>query len=220
MSLLSERDERLTIPDGDPRIWLRPFLHRLDDPAALPAVGRGDHDLNPGWTRQDRKLRPAAVLVPIVHRAEGLTVLLTLRSSHLSSHAGQIAFPGGRVDDTDDGVIDAALRETEEETGISRTFVTPIGLLDSYETGTGFKIHPVVGVLREGFTPHPNPHEVDEIFEVPFAFLMDVANHQRHTGYWQGQERHYYAMPYESRNIWGATAGMLVNLRDMLVARS
>ena len=94
--------------------------------------------------------------------------------------------------------------------------MTPVGLLDPYETGTGFFIVPVVGVLREGCTPVASPLEVDEIFEVPFAFLMDIANHQRHASVWQGRERHYYAMPYESHNIWGATAGMIVNLRERL----
>ncbi|MFO1237099.1 MAG: CoA pyrophosphatase [Alphaproteobacteria bacterium] len=219
MSLADEdRPTAASIPDGDPRHWLRPLLRPLADAAAMNGPRRGDHDLNPGY-RSDGPaplLRPAAVLVPIVDRAAGLTVLLTRRSAHLSSHAGQVAFPGGRVDPEDDGPVEAALRETEEETGIPREFVTPVGLLDPYETGTGFFIVPVVGVLREGCTPVASPLEVDEIFEVPFAFLMDIANHQRHASVWQGRERHYYAMPYESHNIWGATAGMIVNLRERL----
>ena len=216
MSLAEDNAPRFVIPEGDPRVWLRALLRPLSDAADM-TTQHGDFDLNPGMRAAGAKpLRNAAVLVPIVHRPAGLTVLLTRRSAHLSSHAGQVAFPGGRIDDTDDGPVDAALRETEEETGIPREFVTPVGLLDPYETGSGFVIIPVVGVLREGCTPVASPDEVDEIFEVPFAFLMDVANHQSHSGFWAGQERRYYAMPYESHNIWGATAGMIVNLRARL----
>jgi 8-oxo-dGTP pyrophosphatase MutT (NUDIX family) len=212
-----DEDDRVIVPEGDPRPWLRSRLRPLDDPGGVPDRVRGDHDLNPAWMKpEDRMLRPAAVLVPIVHRAAGLTVLLTRRSKNLNSHAGQVAFPGGRVDPTDRDIVHAAMRETMEETGIGEAFITPVGLLDPYETGSSFQIHPVVGVLREGFTPVPSPHEVDEIFEVPFAFLMDAANHQAHTGFWQGQERRYYAMPFHSHNIWGATAGMIVNLRERL----
>ncbi|MFT3811340.1 MAG: CoA pyrophosphatase [Micropepsaceae bacterium] len=205
------------IPEGDPRLWLYPLLRPLEEAGGMTAPERGDFDLNPRWRSEAAPLlRPAAVLVPIIDRPGGLTVLLTRRSPNLSSHAGQVAFPGGRIDPGDDGPVGAALRETEEETGIPPDFVTPVGLLDPYETGTGFVIVPVVGVLREGCTPRANPGEVDEIFEVPLAFLMDTANHQRHSGTWQGQERRYYAMPYETHNIWGATAGMIVNLRERL----
>ncbi|BCW88546.1 putative Nudix hydrolase NudL [Alphaproteobacteria bacterium SO-S41] len=218
MSLAEQNPPHFAIPEGDPRVWLRAHLRPLEDAAVMTGPKRGDFDLNPGERKAGAPafLRNAAVLVPIIHRPAGLTVLLTRRSAHLSSHAGQVAFPGGRIDDTDDGPVDAALRETEEETGIPRDFVTPVGLLDPYETGSGFVIIPVVGVLREGCTPVASPDEVDEIFEVPFAFLMDVANHQSHSGVWAGRERRYYAMPYESHNIWGATAGMIVNLRERL----
>ncbi len=221
MSMLPARDSRpFHIPEGDPRLWLYPLLRPLEEARGMTAAPeRGDFDLNPQMRDEAGEmplLRPAAVLVPIVDRPSGLTVLLTRRSAHLSSHAGQVAFPGGRIDDGDDGPVGAALRETEEETGIPPSFVTPVGLLDPYETGSGFVIVPVVGVLREGCTPRPNPGEVDEIFEVPLDFLMDTANHQRHSGVWQGRERRYYAMPYESHNIWGATAGMIVNLRERL----
>ncbi len=205
------------IPEGDPRLWLYSLLRPLEEAARMTVPERGDFDLDPRMRDGAAPLlRPAAVLVPIIDRPSGLTVLLTRRSPNLSSHAGQVAFPGGRIDPGDDGPVGAALRETEEETGIPREFVTPVGLLDPYETGTGFVIVPVVGVLREGCTPRANPAEVDEIFEVPLAFLMDTANHQRHSGTWQGQERRYYAMPYETHNIWGATAGMIVNLRERL----
>jgi 8-oxo-dGTP pyrophosphatase MutT (NUDIX family) len=216
MSLVT--DDRFHIPEGDPRLWLRPYLRALEEALEMTRPAKGDYDLNPHWRDVEAKpsLRPAAVLVPIIHRPAALTVLLTRRSPNLSSHAGQVAFPGGRIDPEDDGPVGAALRETEEETGIAPHFVTPIGLLDPYETGSGFVIIPVVGVLREGCTPKANPHEVDEIFEVPLEFLMDIANHQRHASVWQGRERHYYSMPYDRHNIWGATAGMLVNLRERL----
>lgn len=212
-------DRPFHIPQGDPRLWLYPLLRPLAEAKEMTVPERGDFDLDlPGRGQGPAAtlLRPAAVQVPIVDRPGGLTVLLTRRSPNLSSHAGQVAFPGGRIDEGDDGPVGAALRETEEETGIAPSFVTPVGLLDPYQTGTGFVIVPVVGVLREGCTPRANPGEVDEIFEVPLAFLMDTANHQRHSGVWQGRERRYYAMPYESHNIWGATAGMIVNLRERL----
>ena len=223
MSTLPVADERpFHIPEGDPRLWLYQRLRPLEEAKAMIGVPeRGDFDLNPQWRVEAKAaplLRPAAVLVPIIDRPGGLTVLLTRRSPNLSSHAGQVAFPGGRIDESDDGPVGAALRETEEETGIPPSFVTPVGLLDPYETGSGFVIIPVVAVLAEGCTPRANPGEVDEIFEVPLDFLMDTANHQRHSAVWQGRERRYYAMPYESHNIWGATAGMIVNLRERLGA--
>lgn len=212
------RREALAIPEGDPRLWIAPRLRPLEEAASMIAPERGDFDLNPEWRKPEEAplLRPAAVLVPIVDRPTGLTVLLTERSAHLSSHAGQVSFPGGRIDPDDDGPIGAAIRETWEETHIPAEFITPLGLLDPYETGSGFVIVPVVALLREGCQPIANPAEVDEIFEVPLTFLMDVANHQQHSAHWQGQQRRYYAMPYDSHNIWGATAGMIVNLRERL----
>ena len=217
MSLVPE-DKSPRPPAGvDPRLWLRPALRPLEDVVSV-APGRSDYDLMPGSRDAAPKpaLRPAAVLVPLVDRPSGLTVLLTRRSDTLNSHAGQVAFPGGRIDDTDRDAVAAAMREAHEEIGVTQEFITPVGLLDSYETGTGFIITPVVGVLRVGFTTRPNPGEVDEIFETPFSFLMDVANHQLHSAVWQGRERRYYSMPYQGYNIWGATAGMIVNLRDRL----
>lgn len=156
--------------------------------------------------------KAAAVLVPIVPRDDGLTVLLTQRSHELPVHAGQIAFPGGKVDPGDATPLAAALRETHEETGIEPGFVTPVGYLDPYETGTGFRIVPVVGVLSIGFELVPEPGEVSDIFEVPLKFLMDPANHQRKQAMWKGRMRQYDAMPYEDRYIWGATAAMLLEL--------
>lgn len=160
--------------------------------------------------------KPAAVLIPVVAREVGLTVLLTQRSKELPSHAGQIAFPGGKIDQKDTSPLAAALRETREETGIAEEFVQPVGYLKTYETGTGFSVVPVVGVLRPGFDLVPEPGEVSEIFEVPLGFLMDPSNHQRKQAMWQGRMREYHAMPYEGRYIWGATAAMLVDLSQRL----
>lgn len=181
-------------------------------------ASRGDDDLNP-----DARLippgvvpKPAAVLVPLVPRADGLSMLLTRRTAHLSQHAGQVAFPGGRIDAGDESPVAAALRETEEETGIGRQFVEPLGYLDTYMTGTSYRVVPVVGLLRSGFTVSPHAGEVDEVFEVPLSFLMNPKHHERHSREWQGRVRHFYAMPYEGRYIWGATAGMIRNLYSLV----
>ncbi|MEO1199021.1 MAG: CoA pyrophosphatase [Pseudomonadota bacterium] len=186
-----------------------------DDLDAPP--DRGDHDLNPdlepGYMATRR--RRAAVLVPIVSRAQP-SVLLTRRADHLPSHAGQIAFPGGKVEKGDDGPLQAALRETREEIGLDRNEVTPLGYLDLYETSTGFRIVPVVGLVRPGFDLLIDRNEVAAVFEVPLSFLMSPANHQRHSRNWQGKRRSFYAMPYGEHYIWGATAGMLRALYDRL----
>ena len=136
-------------------------------------------------------------------------MLLTQRSPNLSSHAGQIAFPGGKIDVTDASPLDAALREAEEEVGLDRSFVDPIGYLDVYGTAFGFRILPTVARVRPGFTLKINEGEVDDAFEVPLAFLMDPTNHQLHSKEFRGMERSYYAMPFAERYIWGATAGIL-----------
>lgn len=164
----------------------------------------------------DKSLRAASVLVPLVDHASETTVLLTERSQHLPSHAGQVSFPGGRVDPVDTTPVETALRETEEEVGISRDFVTPIGALDAYETGTGFCITPIVAIVRPGFTVTIDPAEVEEAFEVPLTFLMNAKNHERHRTHWKGAAREYYAMPFDGHYIWGATAGMIVNLYERL----
>lgn len=182
----------------------------------VPAAGRGDCDLNPGMKPVREKLTSAAVLVPIVLRETGLTVMLTRRTDHLSDHAGQISFPGGRVEESDLDAIDTALRETEEEVGLSRAHIETVGNLDRYVTRTGFSVTPVVGFIRPPFDLSPDPFEVAEVFEVPLSFLLDRANHERHSRVYEGVERHYYAMPYGRHFIWGATAGMIVNLVDVL----
>ena len=162
--------------------------------------------------------RAAAVLVPLVMRGDELTVLLTRRTDDMPSHPGQVAFPGGKIDAGDDGPVGAALRETHEETGLAPEFVETSGFLDIYQTRTGFRICPVVALVRPGFSLQPEEGEVAEIFEVPLGFLMNPANHQRHGLEWEGKKRWFYAMPYDRHYIWGATAGMMRNLYDRVYA--
>jgi 8-oxo-dGTP pyrophosphatase MutT (NUDIX family) len=160
--------------------------------------------------------RAAAVLVPLVDREAGLTILLTQRTENLARHAGQIAFPGGRVEEADADAIAAALRETEEEIGLDRRHVEPVGQLDRYITRTGFTVTPVVGIVSPPFELRLDPREVADSFEVPLDFILDPANRQRHSAEYQGVARYFYAFPYGERYIWGATAGMLVNLAELL----
>ncbi len=185
-------------------------------PPVLESTGASDFDLNPGSETADPAVRrrKAAVLIPVV-LGETLSVILTMRTSHLSSHAGQIAFPGGKLDQGE-GVLDTALREAEEEIGLSRSFVEPIGYLDWYRTRSGFLVSPVVAFIRPGFEIRGNPAEVDDVFEVPLSFLMDGANHATHQRQVRGEVRSFYAMPYGERYIWGATAGMIKNFYDKL----
>lgn len=157
-------------------------------------------------------LTPAAVLVPIVLHQGRPSVLLTQRTAHLRDHAGQISFPGGRIEDTDRSVVDAALREAEEEVGLPPERIQVVGFLPEYRTGTGFSVTPVVAFVPPLLALQPDPFEVAEVFEVPLAFLLDPANHQQHEVYWRGKLRQYYAIPYGDRFIWGATAGMLISL--------
>ena len=186
---------------------------------AAPEVGTSpsDFDLNPDFRPPVATLRPAAVLVAVVAR-DPLTLLLTQRADSLNHHAGQIAFPGGRIDGDGETPVEAALREAEEEIGLAPHLVTPLGFLDTYRTGTGYSIEPLVALVDPGFTLRLQAGEVADAFEVPLAFLMDQANHQMHTKIWQGAERRFYAMPYENRFIWGATAGILKNMHERLFA--
>jgi 8-oxo-dGTP pyrophosphatase MutT (NUDIX family) len=161
---------------------------------------------------------PAAVLIPLVERDTGLTVLLTQRSETLKDHAGQISFPGGRIEPGDRDERDAALREAEEEIGLSPTAVRLIGRLDTYVTRTGFRVEPLVGLLTPPLSLRPDPHEVAEIFEVSLDFLVDPANRRRDSHIFEGSERFFWAIPHEGRYIWGATAGMLINLAEVLGA--
>lgn len=190
----------------------------LFDPRSGRALGPGDWDLNPELKADLAAMgpvRPAAVLVPIVLRPQ-LTVLLTQRSHSVASHPGQIAFPGGKIEPGDLTPIDCALREAREEIGLPADRVEPLGYLDGYRTGSGFQISPVVGLVRPGFEIVVDPREVIEVFEVPLAFLMDTRHHEKHWRAWRGRQRSYYAMPYQGRYIWGATAGMLKNMHERL----
>ena len=187
------------------------------------AIGRGDHSLNPEMASELKAgiqsgiaLRPAAVMVGLLERANGLHILLTRRTDELEHHPGQISFPGGHIEDDDIDATAAAIRETFEETGIGRKNINIIGRLDTYVTRTGFSIVPVIGHIFGSFDLRPDPKEVAEIFEVPLAHFMDPANHQLLQRNFAGNIRKFYAMPYGDYYIWGATAGMLFNLYEVL----
>jgi 8-oxo-dGTP pyrophosphatase MutT (NUDIX family) len=185
----------------------------------LARGARGDLDLNPAmWERAGvAATTPAAVLVPIVDRSEPM-VLFTIRTQELASHAGQVAFPGGKIDPNDESPMAAALREANEEIGLAPTLIEPLGYLDLYLTFSGFRILPTVARVRPDFTLALNPREVTETFEVPLAFLMTPANVQRRRRDWKGITREYYAIPFGDRYIWGITAGIVRNLYDRVCA--
>ena len=187
---------------------------------ALPPLGgRSDFDLNPEIKASqipDLKQRPAAVLCGLIERAGGLHVVLTMRAAHLNQHAGQIAFPGGKIDRQDSSPLAAALREANEEIGLDQDRVEIIGTLDEYLTSTGFRVTPFVGVIDPRWLAVPDANEVEEVFETPLDFLMDPANRVRHHHDRWGARRYYYAMPWGDYYIWGATAGMLKGLSDRL----
>ncbi|GLK47920.1 coenzyme A pyrophosphatase [Brevundimonas intermedia] len=179
-------------------------------------AARSDFDLNPKAARPVRELRPAAVLIPVVARPEGATVLLTRRADTLVRHTGQIAFPGGRLD-PGENAVQAALREADEEVALNPAKVEVLGLSDAYETGTGFLVTPVIGWLHEAPVTTPSPDEVAEVFETPWDFLMDAANHrQDFYDMDEGLRRWFWAMPWGERYIWGVTAGILKGLHARL----
>jgi 8-oxo-dGTP pyrophosphatase MutT (NUDIX family) len=167
-------------------------------------------------TGRDAAATVAAVLVPIIAHPGGLTVLFTQRTAHLKAHSGQVSFPGGRAEAGDASPEETALRESEEEIGLPRERVEVLARLPEYFTRTGFRVTPVIGLIEPPLALKPDPGEVEAVFEVPLAFLLDARNHQRHTREFQGRSVGYYAMPYGDRNIWGATAGMVVNLSRAL----
>ena len=189
-----------------------PHLLRADAPLTWD---HSDDDMNQKARMIPEGVRPkaAAVLVGVLDSGGVASVLLTQRHSKLSNHAGQIAFPGGRMD-AGETPLETALREAEEETGLDRRFVQPLGYLDGYLTVTGYFVVPVVARIEAGHTLTPQVDEVDEIFDVPLAFLLDAKNRETHMREWNGLQRHYYAYPYDKRYIWGATAGMIKNLSD------
>jgi 8-oxo-dGTP pyrophosphatase MutT (NUDIX family) len=188
---------------------------------AAPIRIRGDHDLNPDICTaflSDENLRPAAVLVPVADRGSHASVILTQRSPDMPAHAGQIALPGGKMAPCDASAVETALRETHEEIGLAPEFITPLGLLDTYCTRTGFQIIPVLAIVREGFTLTLDEREVADVFEVPLAHLMTEANFQHHEKEIHGKVRYFYAIPYENYYIWGATAGILRSMYERLYA--
>jgi len=199
-------------------------LHAEPPPAPLgteplggPVPTPSDFDLNPdasAW-RTGEPPRPAAVLVPVVKRAP-LTVLLTQRTDSLPNHAGQIAFPGGKIEEEDRDPVAAALREAQEEIGLDPRLVEPLGYLDAYRTGTGYRIFPVVALVEPAFALKLDAREVADAFEVPLSFLMDARNHQLHDRMLRGVKRRFYAMPFQERFIWGATAGIMKNMHERL----
>lgn len=204
---------------------LAPSLAGLAEPLDLDGARarrsdrtRGDHVIDPGM-RLKETLKPAAVLVPLVNHDAGMSVMLTRRTDHLMDHAGQISFPGGRIEETDENAVAAALREAEEEVGLPLSHVEVVGRLDDYATGTGFLVAPVVGVIEPPYPTELDPFEVAEAFEMPLDFVMDPRNHKRESRIFKGVERHFYVLPYEDRYIWGATAAMLVNLYEVLQER-
>ena len=189
---------------------LRSALSRGVEPGMILLTGdRDDIDLPPGDT-----LLPAAVLIAVTDRAEP-GVILTQRTETMRKHAGQIAFPGGRIDPGED-IVTAALREAEEEIALPRDRVTVIGQADTYRTVTGFQVTPVIGVIPPDLVLHPSEAEVANVFEVPLEFLLDSGNLVEASVEWQGHERHYYEIIWNDRRIWGATAAMIVNLRRRL----
>ena len=195
---------------------LRPVLSLADLEQAAPSTV--SDDASDGRLPELALLVPwraAAVLLPIIDRPGGLTVLLTLRASDLRAHSGQVAFPGGKID-AGETPHDAALREAQEEIGLEPRFVEPLGWLDPFFTGTGFRVAPLVTLIEPSFALTVNKLEVDEVFETPFAFLMNAANHRLEERKWAGRRRRYYAMPHEGRYIWGATAGILRHLYEKL----
>ncbi|MER8384251.1 CoA pyrophosphatase [Mesorhizobium sp. M0166] len=192
------------------RAAAQPLAHAGDD--------FGDHRFNPGHPRLKlaKALRDAAVLIPVVDHGHEATVLLTRRAEKLRNHSGQVAFPGGTIDPTDASPEAAALRETSEEIGLDRDYIEIIGRLPDYVSGSGYRIAPVLGIVRPGFSLTLNLDEVDAVFEVPLGFLMDPANHTRDSRMWNDFEWFYYEMPYGDQRIWGVTAGIIRTLYERL----
>lgn len=211
-------DQHAFSPSGFRTLIARALSRAQQEDQAEPS----DFDLNPDMPDRARpdtlaSARPAAVLIPAIARPT-VTLLFTQRTDHLAAHAGQIAFPGGKTEPEDADPLATALREAREEIGLDSALVTPLGTLDRYLTGTGFRITPVIGLVDPGLRLTVDTNEVADTFEVPLPFLMDPGNYQRHTRTIGGVERHFYAVPFGNRFIWGATAGILRNMRQRLLA--
>ncbi|WP_417317395.1 CoA pyrophosphatase [Emcibacter sp.] len=190
---------------ADKRAWSRP-----------PGADQDNYRPDNFMPRSDLPLKPAAVLVPLVDRPQGLTVLLTKRSAELKTHSGQVAFPGGKCDEGDENAIATALREAREEIGLPIDKVDVVGALEDYETVTGFTVSPVVGFVKPDFELVIDPSEVEEAFEVSLDFILDETNHQLESRLWKGQTRHFYVFPHPDHYIWGATAAMLVRFSRLI----
>lgn len=220
--------ERMPSDRDEPRLTLAELRARIE--AATESIGirgnglpsgrgrRGDHGSDPSLQPSGPLVR-AAVLVPLVRCAERTTILLTRRTDHLTAHAGQISFPGGRLEPEDPSPAHGALREAEEEIGLARERVELIGRLDTYITRTGFEVTPVIGLVERPIELRPDPFEVAEVFEVPLEFAIDPRNRERRSREFKGMRREFWAIPYGEHVIWGATAGMIVNLSEVLLRR-
>lgn len=194
------------------------LLARLAHAPPLEALMTADDLERQRLASSAPELTPAAVLLLVVNRPQGPVVVFTQRTPHLSDHAGQISFPGGRAEAADADLARTALREAQEEVGLDPAAVEVLGELPDYHTSTGYRVRPVVGWAEPPLTYTPDPHEVADVFEVPLAFLLDAANHRYESAFYKGRLRHYWAMPWQGRFIWGATAGMLVTFQRIVAA--
>ena len=196
----------------------QPASYGIDAGRRVDSGGEPNKNLKLEHLVPPESWRTAAVLVPVIAREPEAAVLFTLRTAHLSAHSGQISFPGGKIEEGDATPVETAIREAEEEVGIPSSAVTPVSLLDLHNTGTGFRVIPVLALVDPCFEPVPHPGEVAEVFEVPLSFLMQERNHTRHVLDWKGHTVQFYAMEYEKRFIWGATAAIVRNLYERLYA--